>query len=84
MNRGGAGCSSSAVFISLSEETAELVLRWRANGMHKVLIIKRLYRNPHFLQKYFFVTSQNYVIAFGGRQKFNSELWYARDYYLAI
>lgn len=30
MNRGGVGCS--AVFISLSEETAELVLRWKANG----------------------------------------------------
>lgn len=29
MNR-GVGCS--AVFISLSEETAELVLRWKANG----------------------------------------------------
>ena len=31
VNRGGMGCSS--VFISLSEETAELVLRWKANGM---------------------------------------------------
>ena len=42
MNRGGAGCSSSAVFISLSEETAELVLRWKANGMQMHSIIKQL------------------------------------------
>ena len=42
MNRGGAGCSSSAVFISLSEETAELVLRWKANGMQTNSIIKQL------------------------------------------
>ena len=42
MSRGGC----SAVFISLSEETAELVLRWKANGMqnlmcsvHKLLLI---------------------------------------------
>ncbi len=34
MSRGGAGYSrSSALFISLSEDTAELVLRWKANGM---------------------------------------------------
>ena len=33
MNRGGC----SAVFMSLSEETAELVLRWKANGMQNLM-----------------------------------------------